>query len=189
MNPATLQTCDIFYYDSHTSYDGKTHHHKCRVLFVGSESLSYDAWWDGLKQWTFVPVKKRLAYYRFPLTTLPKLPNLNFIGSEPIDRISAEKLFLNSPEILFKSTKEMMFQSKSDRTLVEVNCNTIAFIPIGPKGGALKPVLLECTSLNLGMLTRFILEHQNLDFIAPHDIVLHRVGLHDGVPSYSIRKQ
>ncbi|MBU6204945.1 MAG: hypothetical protein KJS45_06155 [Bacteroidetes bacterium] len=62
MNIATINTGDIFYYDSYTSYDGKIHHHKCSVLFVGSESLFYDAWWEGINKWTFVPVRKQLAY-------------------------------------------------------------------------------------------------------------------------------
>lgn len=189
MNPASLQTGDIFYYDTLTSHDGKSHRHKCRVLFVGSESLFYDSWWDGLNQWTFVPVKNRMAYYRFPLTTIPKLSNLNFNGSEEIDKNTAEKLFLNSPEILFSSSKEMMSESQDDRTLIKVNSDSIAFIPIGSKGGALKPVLLDSRGLMQDALTKFILEYQNFDFIAPHKIVLYRVGLHKGVPSYSIRKQ
>lgn len=187
MDIAAIKTGDIFHYDSYTAHDDKTHHHKCRVLFVGSESLFYDAWWDGINKWTFVPVRKRLAYYRFPLTILHKLTNLTFNGFEPIDEKSADKLFLNSPEILLSTTKKMISKNESDDTSIEVHSDTIAFIPIGPKGGALKPVLLDSTQLTKDWLTRRILEHQNLDLIQTDQIVLHRVGLDGGVPSYIIR--
>jgi hypothetical protein len=189
MNPASIHTGDIFYYDTLTSHDGKTHRHKCRVLFVGTESIFYDSWSDALNKWTFVPVKKRLAYYRFPLTMLPKLINLYFNGSEAIDAKSAKKLYLNSPEILFSSTKEIISANKYDKTPVEANSDAIAFIPTGPNGGALKPVLLESDGLTQDGLIKFLLEHQNLAFIENPKIVLHRVGLHNGVPSYSIRIQ
>jgi hypothetical protein len=189
MNIATIKTGDIFYYDSHTSHDNKTHHHKCRVLFVGSESLFYDAWWEGINRWTFVPVRKRLSYYRFPLTILPKITNLTFSGSEAIDNKSADKLFLNSPEILLSTTKEMISTSESDKTLIEPHSDKIAFIPIGPKGGILTPILLDTKTLTKGLLTRRIIENQNLDFIENYKIVLHRVGLHSGVPSYCLQTQ
>lgn len=187
MEIATINTGDIFYYDSYTAHDGKTHHHKCRVLFVGSECLFYDVWWEGINKWTFVPVRKRLAYYRFPLTTLHKLTNLTFNGSEPIDKKSADKLFLNLPEVLFRTTKKNISKDEWDDIPVEVNSDTIAFIPFGPKGGVLKPVLLASNQLTAALLTKKVLEHQNLDFIPTDDIVLHRVGLDSGVPSYCIK--
>ncbi|MBS1655660.1 MAG: hypothetical protein JSU05_12490 [Bacteroidetes bacterium] len=187
MDIATIKTGDIFNYDSYTAHDDKTHHHKCRVLFVGSESLFYDAWWEGINKWTFVPVRKRLAYYRFPLTILNKLINLTFKGFEPIDKKSADKLFLNSPEVLLRTTKESISKNESDDTLVEVNSDMIAFIPIGPKGGTLKPVLFDSTQLTKASLTKKVLEHQNLGFIHTDNIILHRVGLDGGVPSYCIK--
>ncbi|MBN8789039.1 MAG: hypothetical protein J0I84_18300 [Terrimonas sp.] len=186
MDIATIKTGDIFYYDSYTAHDDKIHHHKCRVLFVGSESIFYDAWWEGINKWTFVPVRKRLAYYRFPMTILHRLTNLTFNGFEPIDENSANKLFLNSPEILLTTTKDTISKSESDETSIEVNSNSIVFIPIGPKGGTLKPVLLDSTQMTKVSLIKKVLEHQNLDFIHADNIILHRVGLDGGVPSYCI---
>jgi len=187
MDIATIKTGDIFYYDSYTAHDDKTHHHKCRVLFVGSESIFYDAWWEGINKWTFVPVRKRLSYYRFPMAILHRLTNLTFNGFEPIDKKNADKLFLNSPEVILRTTKEIISKCESDDTSIEVNSDSIAFIPIGPKGGTLKPVLLDSTQLTRDSLTKKVLEHQNLDFIHTDDIVLHRVGIDCGVPSYCIK--
>lgn len=93
METEFIKTGDIFYYDSITTEEGKTHRHKCRVLFVGEENIFYDAWWDGINKWTFVPASKRLSYYRFPLNQLYRL---TFDGFEPIDEMNADKLFLNS---------------------------------------------------------------------------------------------
>ena len=187
MDIATIKTGDIFHYDSYTSHDGKTHHHKCRVLFVGSESIFYDAWWEDINKWTFVPVRKRLAYYRFPVAILDKLTNLAFNGFEPIDEKSLGKLFLNSPEVLLRTTKEMISKNESDETTIEVHSDMIAFIPIGPKGGAQKALFLDSKSLTKAKLLKKVLEHQNLDFIETDKIVLHRVGLDAGVPSYIIK--
>lgn len=189
MDITTIKTGDIFYYDSYTAHDGKTHHHKCRVLFVGSESLFYDAWWEGINTWSFVPVRKGLAYYRFPLTILPKLSNLTFNGFEAIDTKSAGKLFLNAPEIILSTTKELILINERDETVIETQSGNIAFIPIGPKGGALKPVLFDSNALTKSSLIKKMLEHQNLDFIEKNKIVLHRVGLEKGVPSYCIQTQ
>ncbi len=187
MDIKSIKTGDIFHYTSYTAHDDKTHHHKCRVLFVGSESLFYDTWWEGINKWTFVPVRKRLAYYRFPLTILHKLSNLAFNGFEPIDEKSTDKLFLNSPEVLLSTTKEMISKNEIDDTSIEVHSDTIAFIPTGPKGGTLKPILLDCKRLTKDKLLNKVLEHQNLDFIQTNNIVLHRVGLDGGVPSYCIK--
>ncbi len=186
MDTNSIKTGDIFYYDTYTTHDDKTHRHRCKVLFVGSENLFYDAWWDGLNKWTFVPVRKRLAYYRFPLTQLHKL---NFDGFEAIDNKSANKLFLNSPEVLLNTTKEMLAKDAGDDTLLEVHSDTIVFIPIGPKGGTLKPIVLDSKPLTKGLVIKNVVELQNLDFIQTDNIVLHRVGLHNGVPSYCIRTQ
>jgi hypothetical protein len=187
MNIATINTGDIFHYDSYTPYDGKIHHHKCRVLFVGSESLFYDAWWEGINKWTFVPVRKQLAYYRFPVTILDRLTNLSFNGYEPIDEKSLGKLFLNSPEVLLSTTKEMISKNECDETIIEVHSDKIAFIPIGPKGGTQKPSIFDSKRLTKVKLLKNVLGLQNLDFIETNEIVLHRVGLYAGFPSYIIK--
>lgn len=176
MDITSMKTGDLFY-----SYD--IYPYKCRVLFAGSANLFYDAWWADLKQWTFVPVRKRLVYYRFPLT---ELHQLTFNGFEAIDPKSADRLFLNSPEFLVTTTKNEILQPSGEDVPLQIHSDTIAFIPIGPKGGLLKPVLLDARSLTKNMLVTQVREHQNLDFIQTETISVHRVGLHSGVPSYSI---
>jgi hypothetical protein len=176
MDITSIKTGDIFY--NHDIYP-----HQLRVLFVGSANLFYDAWWADLKQWTFVPVRKRLAYYRFPLTYLHQLV---FDGFEAIDPKSADRLFLNLPEFLVTTTKNEIVQPSGEDVPLSIHSDTIAFIPIGPKGGILKPVLLDSKSLTQKGLLTAIGKHQSLDFIPMETIRVHRVGLHSGVPSYSI---
>ena len=185
MDITTIKTGDIFYYEDYIPHMDKTHRHRCRVLFVGDENIFYDAWWDGLNKWIFVPVRKRLAYYRLPLTQLNRL---HFDGFEAIDKTSADKLFLKSPEIILSTTKEKILDGKGDNETVDVHSDTIAFIPIGPKGGTLKPVLFDTNTMTKDMLVKMVKEHQDLEFIQTEDIVVHRVGLHSGVPSYCIRR-
>jgi len=162
----------------------KTHRHKCRVLFVGAENIFYDAWWDTISKWTFVPVSKRLTYYRFPLNQLRRL---TFNGFEEIDSKSVDKLFLQSPEILLRTTKDEISKKYNDNELINAHSATIAFVPIGPKGGWLKPFLFETNGLTKRIVIDKILEYQNLDFIQTDEIVIDRIGLHSGVPSYNIR--
>lgn len=184
MEPKYIKTGDIFYFDTYTPHDNKTHRHKCRVLFVGTESIFYDAWWDGISKWTFIPVLKRFSYYRFPLNQLSRL---KFDGFEPIDKRSADKLFLDSPEILLNVTKSEFKTAHLAKEPIKVYSDTIAFIPTGPKGGALKPILFESKELTKRLLIEKISEYQNLDFIQKDEVVLHRVGLHSGYPSYCIK--
>jgi len=187
MDISSIKTGDIFYYDEYLAHNRETHQHKCRVLFVGSESLFYDAWWEGIDKWTFVPVKKRLTYYRFFLSDILYLTNLKFEGFEDIDIKSRNKLFLQSPEILLKTTKEEIYQKQGDDRIVDMHSETIVFVPIGPKGGWLKPVLIDARALTKGIIIEKILEHQDLDFIQNNDIIIDRIGLHSGVPSYNVR--
>jgi hypothetical protein len=184
MDIALIKTGDIFYYEDYIPHVNKTHRHRCRVLFVGDENIFYDAWWDGLNKWTFVPVRKRLAYYRLPLTQLNRL---HFEGFEAFDKTSADKLYLKLPEILLSTTKEKILDGKCDDSTINFHSDTIAFIPVGPKGVTLKPVLFDTNTLTKDMLVKMIKEHQNLDFIQSDKIVVHRVGLHNGVPSYCIQ--
>ena len=158
-------------------------------MFVGSESLFYDAWWEGINKWTFVPVRKRLTYYRFPLTHLHKLTNLTFNGFEGIDQKSSDKLFLQSPEILLRVTKDEIYKNQDDNTQMDMHSETFVFIPTGPKGGWLKPISFNTKALTKGILINKILEHQNLEFIHNDEIVIDRIGLHSAVPSYNIRTQ
>ena len=184
MNIKSIKTGDVFYYEDDIPHMDKTHRHKCRVLFIGDENIFYDAWWDGIEKWTFVPVTKRLTYYRFPLTHLHRL---TFNGFEEIDPKSADKLFLQSPEILLRTTKDEISKNYNGKELVNAHSATIAFVPIGPKGGWLKPILFETRDLTKRILIDKMLEYQNLDFIQTNEIVIDRIGLHKGVPSYNIR--
>ena len=184
MDITSIKTGNIFYYDDYTPRNDKTHRHKCRVLFVGSENIFYDAWWDGINKWTFVPVSKRLSYYRLPLTQLGRL---NFNGYEEIDQKSAAKLFLGSPEILLNFKKEDISQNQDGNKLIEVFSDIIAFVPIGSKRGKLKPILIDSKRLTKELLIKAISANQNLDFIHADNITVHRIGLHGGVPSYCIR--
>jgi len=186
MDIKSIKTGDIFYYEDHLPQINKIHRHRCRVLFVGTENLFYDAWWETINKWTFVPVTKRLTYYRFPLAQFHRL---TFNGFESIDPKSADKLFLQSPEILLRINKDEILKNQSDDRPIEVHSETISFVPIGPKGGWLKPVLFDSNPLTKGFLIDKVLENQNLDFIQTNDIVIDRIGLHGGVPSYCIRTQ
>ena len=184
MDTNSLKTGDIFYYDDYTPHDNKTHRHKCRVLFVGVEHIFYDAWWEGINKWTFVPVRKRFSFYRFPLTHLHRL---TFNGFEEIDPKSADKLFLQSPEILLTTTKNEISANQSDNKRIELRSEKFFFVPSGPKGGWLKPILFDSKELTRGNLIDKILQNQNLDFIETEMIIIDRIGLHSGVPSYNIR--
>lgn len=186
MDITSIRTGDIFYHNSYTAHDDKTHRYKCRVLFVGSENIFYDAWWDSINKWTFVPVRKQLAYYRFPLTQLQRL---SFNGFEANDPKVMVKLFLKSPEILLTTTKNEFVEIQDNKRLIEVHSDAIAFIPIGAKGGTLKPILFDTKQLTEDFLKKKIVENQNLDFIQTKNIVVHRIGLYSGVPSYCIRTQ
>ncbi len=184
MDIELLKTGDVFYYEDYTPHNNKTHRHKCRVLFVGSENLFYDVFSDGIDKWSFVPVSKRLCYYRFPLTHLHRL---TFDGFEAIDPTSVAKLFLLSPEILLRTPKNKIYKSKSGNKKIRIHSETFYFIPTGPKEGWLKPILFDSKLLTNNFIIQKVLETQNLDFIQLDDIVIHRVGLHKGVLSYSIR--
>ena len=186
MDTKSLKTGDIFYYEDYTPHDDKTHRHKCRVLFVGDEHIFYDAWWDGINKWTFVPATKRLTFYRFPLTHLHRL---TFEGFEEIDSKSADKLFLRSPEILLRTTKMEISSKQSDNRPIELHSDKFCFVPTGPKGGWLRPILFESKGLTKANVIDKVLENQNLDFIQTDEIIIHRIGLHGGVPSYCIRTQ
>ena len=181
------KTGDVFYFETHTAFDGKTHGHKCRVLFVGTENLFYDAWWEALGRWTFVPVRKGLAYYRVPMKALDKLANLRFEGFEAIDEKSLGKLYVHSPEVLLRTTKEAIRKGEGGQERVEVHADAVALIPIGPKGGVLKAVQFDGKGLTRAGLMAKVLEIQNLDYIETSEIVLQRVGLEGGVPSYVIQ--
>jgi hypothetical protein len=184
MDITKIKTGDIFEYDNFLL--DKIHHHRCRVLFIGEEHLFYDAWWKGLNEWTFIPVKKDLCYYRIPLEQISKL---TFNGFSEINRTDAQKLFLHSPEILLRTTKDEISSKFIDNTLLNTNSSTIAFVPIEPKGGWLKAAFLETFNLTRKVLVEKIQEYQNLDFITTNQIIVDRIGLHKGVPSYSIRRQ
>jgi hypothetical protein len=186
MDITAIKTGDLFYYEDHVPHMDKIHKHRCRVLFVGVENIFYDAWWDTINKWTFVPVTKRLTYYRFPLTHLHRL---TFNGFEGIDSKNADKLFLQSPEILLRTTKTEISNNLSDNRSIETHSGIIAFVPLGPKGGWLKPVLIDSKQLTEQTLLEKILENQNLNFIQSDEIVIDRIGLHSGVPSYCIRTQ
>ena len=88
MNVESIKTGDIFYYKQFLDLKNKTVIKKCRILFVGTENIFYDAWLDSINQWKCIPVKKRLAFNRFPLT---HINNLDFNGYEEIDDISQQK--------------------------------------------------------------------------------------------------
>lgn len=184
MKKQNIKTGDVFYYDTPTLDINKTHCHKCRVLFVGTENLFYDAWWEGIDKWSYVPVSKRLIFYRWPLNQLDKL---TFQGSDPLDAKSADKLFLRSPEIILSIAKKDLKEGGQQNTFIQAFSEKIAFIPVGPKRGFLRPVFLDSSSLTLEVLTNFICEFQDLDFIFSDEIILERVGLHGGFPSYCIR--
>ena len=186
MDIKTIKTGDIFYYEDYIPHLDKTHRHKCRVLFVGDENIFYDAWWFGINKWTFVPVTKRLSYYRFPLTHLHRL---TFNGFEAIDPKSAGKLYLHSPEILLRTTKFEISSNQLDNRPIELHADKFCFVPTGPKGGWLKPIQFESKGLTKANLIDKVLQNQNLDFIQTDEIEIHRIGLHSGVPSYCIRTQ
>ena len=186
MDLLSIKTGDIFYYEDHIPGMSKAHRYKCRVLFLGTENLFYDSWWDVIDKWTFVPVRKRLTYYRFPLTQLHRL---TFNGFEAIDSTSADKLFLQSPEILLRTTKKEISKSRSDNGPIEVHSEAFYFVPMGPKGGWLKPVFFNSKQMTTGILIEKVLENQNFDFIPMNEIVIDRIGLHRGVPSYNIRRE
>ena len=181
-----IKTGDIFYYDQINAISNSTITFKCRVLFVGSEWLYYDSWWDTLKEWTFVPVKKNIGFYSFPLTHFNKL---TFDGFEAIDHKNLDKLFLKSPEIILDRTKDELKTSISDNSIIETFSSKIAFIPKGPKDGLLKPVYFESEKITVSILIKQILDSQNLDFVASDRIKISRVGLSGGFPSYIIRTQ
>jgi hypothetical protein len=186
MDVKSIKTGDVFYYEDYIPHMNKTHRHKCRVLFVGDENIFYDGWWDGIGKWAFVPVTKRLTYYRFPITHLHRL---TFNGYEEIDTKSENKLFLQSPEVLLRATKNEIFANQSNDTAIELNSEKFCFVPTGPKGGWLNPILFDSNALTRGNLIDKVLKNQNLDFIQTENIIVDRIGLHSGVPSYNIRTQ
>lgn len=175
---------DIFYYDQINLVTNKTITFKCRVLFVGTDWLYYDSWWDVIEEWTFVPVKKNMTFYSF---TLKQFNKLTFEGFEPIDKKSIDKLFLSSPEIILDMDKDELEAHVSDNSIIETFTSKIAFLPKGPKSGVLKPVYFESEKITVGTLIKQILENQNLDFISSDRIKVSRVGLSGGFPSYIIR--
>jgi hypothetical protein len=181
METQGIKTGNIFYFDSHIPHAGVTHRQKCRVLFVGAASIFYDAWWANLNQWSFVPVRKRLAFYNYPFAYLNQL---TFDGFEPIDLSSADKLFLKSPEIILSVTKEEFTTNPFEHLPIITFSSKIVFIPLGPKGGTLKPVYIDSYELTSATLIKKVSESQNIDFIPSARIVLQRVGLHGGFPSY-----
>ena len=184
MDIKSIRTGDVFYYEDHIPHMNKTHRHKCRVLFVGDENIFYDAWWDGINKWSFVPVTKRLTFYRFPFTHLHRL---TFNGFEEIEPKTADKLFLKSPDILLRTTKIEMSSNQSGNVPIDMHSEKFCFIPTGPKGGWLKPIVFESKGMTKATLIDKVQEHQNIDFIQTDDIIIDRIGLHSGVPSYTLR--
>jgi hypothetical protein len=186
MDITSIKTGDIFYYEDYIPHMDKTHVHRCRVLFVGDENIFYDNWCAGINKWTFVPVRKRFTFYRFPFTHLHRL---TFNGFEEIDSNSVDKLFLQAPEILLRTTKNEILANQSDNKKIELHSEKFCFVPSGPKGGWLKPILFDNKELTRGNLIEKLLHSQNLSFIQTEDIVIDRIGLHSGLPSYSLRSR
>jgi hypothetical protein len=117
------------------------------------------------------------------------LHRLTFEGFEEIDPKSADKLFLQSPEILLRTTKIEISSKQSDNRPIELHSDKFCFVPIGPKGGWLRPILFESKGLTKANVIDKVLKNQNLDFIQTDEIIIHRIGLHSGAPSYCIRTQ
>ncbi len=184
MRASEIKPGHIFHYEDHLPLTGQVHRHRCRVLFVGQEHLFYDVWLGHLAKWSFIPVKKRLSFYRFPLSHIGRL---QFDGFQEMDESDAAKLFLDLPEILLRTTMQQMLNGQAGSASVSVHAGCIAYIPLGPKGGTLKPVLITTDALTASTLAGWIVACQSLDHLPSGAVVVHRVGLHAGWPSYGIR--
>lgn len=184
MNEVTKKRGSIFYYEDYLPHDNSTHKHKCRVLFVGSNAIFYDAWWEGISKWTFIPVRKNCIFYRFPMVAIDRL---NFEGFEFIDDISVQKLYLDLPQILVSLNKSDLDIKANQKTLLNINSPQIALYAKGKKGGHWSEALHVSTdSLTLDNLVKQITSIQNLEYIPGDKIILERAGLSKGYPSYFI---
>ncbi|MFV0151500.1 hypothetical protein OBJ95_13015 [Empedobacter falsenii] len=179
----TLKTGDIFYFDNKNPSNDEILTFKCRILFIGEETIFYDYWWNKLNKWSFVPTTKNLSFYQIELNHLKKLDNLKIEGFEIIDQKKLDKLYVHLPEFLIKFN----IDSNSNENIIDLDINEIAFIPIGPNQGTLKPVIIEINKRKISEIVNSIQKAQNFEFLNSKDFKLKRVGLHKGLPSYILK--
>jgi hypothetical protein len=170
-----------FTYTSRTTHDNKEHVHICRVLFKGSDSVFFDAYWPTLNKWTFEPARKNLVFYRYPISTFE---NVEITGFSEISSTLLEKLYIHEPEVLFRVEKGAFMKRDFKSVPVYAKSSHITFLSSGPKGGWQKKVVVETTGKSSVDILSTIRELQNPEFIEGDGLRLHRAGLSGGFPSY-----